>query len=231
MARLRPARVGENCRQNRGRSRSCNRCGHPDIKSRPQACHIPHPRQSTNLGETDDGPGESIPDLDVLPNLRDLENIPYLVAIFYEALRNFHGVSHRLQRVFSDRSIQYKDWVIPPGTPLGMASVHVRNNPEIFNDSYAFKPQRWLPLQTEGQRLQKYILAIGKGSRQCVGKELGKAEILTTLANVFRRFGRDMRLYNTTREKDIDVMYDVFDPLPSRGSNWFMVLFGKKAAP
>jgi cytochrome P450 len=122
-----------------------------------------------------------------------------------------------------------RDWVIPPGTPVGMTSVHVHNNPETFPDPYAFKPERWLLLQTEGQRLQKYILAFGKGSRQCVGKELGKAEILTTLANVFRRFGRDMRLYNTTRE-DIDVMYDVFDPLPSRDSNGLMVLFGKKAA-
>jgi cytochrome P450 len=109
-----------------------------------------------------------------------------------------------------------------------MTSLHVHNNPDIFPNPYEFRPERWLPLQTEGQRLLKYIMAFGKGSRQCVGMELGKAEILTALANVFRRFGREMKLYNTTREKDIDICYDVFNPIPSRQSNGLMVLFDKK---
>lgn len=173
---------------------------------------------------------KAIPDPDSPPNLFELEQITYLVAILYETLRNFHGVTHRLQRICPDRAIQYQEWVIPPGTPVSMTSVHVHNDPNIFPDPYAFKPERWLPLQTEGMRLQKYLLAFGKGSRQCVGMDLGKAEVLTTLANVFRRFGRNMKLYNTTRERDIDIVYDVFNPLPSRQSNGLMVLFEKEPA-
>jgi cytochrome P450 len=174
---------------------------------------------------------KAIPDPESPPNLRELEQIPYLVAILYETLRIFHGVSHRLQRIFPDHSIQYNEWVIPAGTPVGMTSVHTHNDPNIFPEPYTFKPERWLPLPTEGQRLQKYLMAFGKGSRQCVGMELGKAEVLTTLANVFRRFGRVMRLYEITREKDIDLVYDVFNPMASRQSNGLMVLFEKPLDP
>ena len=171
---------------------------------------------------------KAIPDPNNPPNLRELENIPYLVAILYEALRNFHGVSHRLQRICPDQPIKYKEWNIPPGTPVSMTSVHIHNDPNIFPDPYTFRPERWLPLQTEGQRLQKYLVSFGKGTRQCVGMELGKAEILTALANIFRRFGRDMRLFDTERKRDIDVEYDVFNPMPSRESKDLRVIFEKR---
>ncbi|KAG8528383.1 uncharacterized protein KY384_007301 [Bacidia gigantensis] len=169
----------------------------------------------------------AIPDPDAPPNLKQLESIDYLLAIWFETLRNFHGVTHRLQRICPDRSLHFQNVEIPAGTPVGMTSVHVHNNPDIFPDPYAFRPERWLPLASEGQRLQRYILAFGKGSRQCVGMELGRAEVLTGLANVFRRFGRGMRLKGTERVRDIDVCYDVFNPMPSRESNMLVVEFGK----
>lgn len=123
----------------------------------------------------------AIPDPASLPSLRELEHIPYLVAIMYESLRIFPGASHRLQRVFPNDAVRYKEWIIPPGTPIGMTSVHIHENEDIFPEPQVFKPERWLPLNTEGQRLMKYMAAFGKGSRQCVGMELGKAEILTAL--------------------------------------------------
>ena len=48
------------------------------------------------------------PDPESPPNLRELEQIPYLVAILYETLRIFHSISHRLQRISPDHSTQYK---------------------------------------------------------------------------------------------------------------------------
>lgn len=54
------------------------------------------------------------------PNSEQSEQIPYLTAIWYEALRMSHGVSHSLQRVFPDQTLRYKQWNIPPGTPVGM---------------------------------------------------------------------------------------------------------------
>lgn len=165
-----------------------------------------------------------IPDPNIPPTLRQLEQMPYLMAIMHESLRVFYGTSHRLQRIFPNRVVQYKDFVIPPGNPISMSTVHIHDNERFFPDPYKFDPSRW-----QGPNPPyKNIVPFGRGSRQCVGMELAKAEFLTTLANMFRRFGRDMVLYNTDRARDIDTVYDVFNPLPSRQSNGLMVMFKKK---
>ena len=95
-----------------------------------------------------------IPDPQDPPSLRVLEQIDYLMAILYETLWLLYGVSQRLQRIFPDRCLQYKEWTIPPGTPISMTIVHVHENPTIFPDPYEFKPDRWLPLDISGRRLQ-----------------------------------------------------------------------------
>lgn len=61
-----------------------------------------------------------------------------------------------------------------------------------------------------------------------VGSELGKAEILTALSNVFLRFGRSMRMVDAVRERDIDCTHDVFNPKPSKGNNGLIVAFDRK---
>lgn len=160
--------------------------------------------------------------------LHELEQMPYLMAIWYETLRMFYGVSHRLQRIFPNDALRYKNWVIPPGTPVGMTSVHVHDDEDIFPDHSTFKPERWLPLETEGQRLLKYLVSFGAGSRSCVGKELGKAEFLATMATMFWRFGRQMRLFETERERDIDIKHDYMKPAPGPESNGLMVFFDKE---
>ena len=165
-----------------------------------------------------------IPDPNSPPSLRQLEQMPYLICIMHETFRVFYGNSHRLQRIFRYQSIQYQDIVIPPGTPISMSTVHVHDNPRAFPDPYTFDPSRWQGPSPP----YKYIVPFGRGSRQCVGMELAKAEFLTTLANVFRRFGREMVLHETVRERDIDTVYDVFNPLPSRQSNGLMVMIKPK---
>ena len=106
-----------------------------------------------------------------------------------------------------------------------MTGVHMHNDPDIFPEPYAYRPERWLPWETQGQGLVKYIASFGKGSRKCIGIELAKAEILTTLASVFRRFGHQMVLWDTQRERDIDFKRDFFNPMPSKESKGLRVLF------
>ena len=166
-----------------------------------------------------------IPDPQISSSLEQLEKMPYLVAIMYESLRLFYGVTHRLSRIFPDRPMHYKDWVIPAGVPVSMSIPHIHDNEEIFPEAYQFRPERWLPLETEGQRLLRFLAVFGGGSRQCVGIEMAKAEILIALACVFRRFGHQMKLFDTVRERDIDPVYDYFDPHPSKENNGVLVMF------
>ena len=166
-----------------------------------------------------------IPDTSHSPLLGELEKFPYLTAIMYEGLRISYGTSHRLQRIAPDQAIGFHDWSIPPGTPVGMTAVLIHNDPDIFPDPYTFKPERWLPIETEGQRLQKYLVPFSKGSRICVGMNLAHAEILLTMATIFRKFGNEMRICDTIWERDIQITRDYFNPLPKKESKGVFVRF------
>ena len=164
-------------------------------------------------------PDESQP----LP-LVDLEKLGYLSAVVLEALRISYGVSHRLQRVFPDQAITYQDYVLPPGTPVSMTSVLIHDNPDIFPEPRAFRPERWLPLDTKGAKLQKYFVAFSRGSRQCLGMHLGLAELYVGLASVFRKFGDNMKVVDTVKERDVDFTHDLFTPSAQRASKGMFVL-------
>ncbi|KAL9580219.1 MAG: hypothetical protein Q9212_004630 [Teloschistes hypoglaucus] len=172
-------------------------------------------------------------------DLHTLDQMPYLTATWYETLRVFSGISQRSQRIFPFDSLAYhssvpddpaksKKYVIPPGTAVGMTGLHIHMNPDIFPDPRAFKPERWLPLESEGARLSKYLVAFGAGSRACIGRELAKAEVLTTIATVFGRFGATMQLHETERVRDVDTTHDYFNPAPSEKSNGMMVTFHER---
>ena len=150
--------------------------------------------------------------------LGELEQLPYLNAVILEALRVSYGVSSRMQRISNDQTLHYKEWPIPPGTPVSMTSMFMHDNPTIFPSPHTFKPERWLPLDTEGRRLQKYMVAFGKGSRQCIGMNLAWAEMYITLATVFGKFGSQLELADTVWERDVDLVRDFFTPVPSKDS-------------
>ncbi|KAG8531301.1 uncharacterized protein KY384_002929 [Bacidia gigantensis] len=158
---------------------------------------------------------QAIPDTDHALPLVELEKLPYLSAIILEALRICYGVSHRLQRVCPNEVISYNDYVLPPGTPVSMTSMLVHDNVSIFPDPRIFKPERWLPLETEGARLQKYLVAFSRGSRQCLGMHLGSAELYIGLSGLLRHFGRQLTVVDTVKERDVDLIRDTFTPAMS----------------
>lgn len=109
-------------------------------------------------------------------------------------------------------ALRYHDNIIPAGTPISMTSVQIQNHTDISPHPHLFKPGRWLPLETEGHRLQKYLIAFSRGSRQCPGMNLGSAEIYMGLAGVFRIVGGSMRTVDTVKERDVDICRDIFTP-------------------
>ena len=55
---------------------------------------------------------------------------------------------------------------------------------------------------------------------------LAKAELYIAIATIFRRY--DMELYDTIRERDINLAYDGFLPQPSRGNKGVRIIFKDK---
>ncbi|KAL9012150.1 MAG: hypothetical protein Q9173_003063 [Seirophora scorigena] len=156
--------------------------------------------------------------------LHQPEQLPYLSATVLEALRFSYGTSHRLQRVCPDQSIAYNAYALPPGTPISKTTVDIHDNPLIFPDPRSIRPERWLPLETEGARLQKYLVSFGRGSRQCLGMHLGTAELYVGLAQVFRRFGGAMAVVDKVKERDVDLTHDFFTPMARPESKGIFVM-------
>ena len=157
----------------------------------------------------------------------ELEKLPYLGAIILEGLRICYGVSHRLQRVSPNEAITYYDYVLPAGTPISMTSVLLHDNPDIFPEPRQFNPERWLPAETEGARLQRYLVAFSRGSRQCLGMHLGSAELHIGLAGLFRQFGGRMQIVDTIKARDVDITRDTFTPAMSVESKGVKVVIDK----
>ncbi|CAF9907147.1 MAG: hypothetical protein HETSPECPRED_007051 [Heterodermia speciosa] len=145
-------------------------------------------------------------------NLQQLEKLPYLTSVILESLRLSNGVATRLARVAPDRNIYFRDWEIPRGTPVGMTSTLIHQNPEIFSQPLEFVPERWLDPK-ERQRLEKYLVPFSRGSRQCAGINLAWAELYIMLASLITRL--DLELYETTRE-DVDIYSDMLIAEPKR---------------
>ncbi|KAI8931386.1 hypothetical protein NX059_011719 [Plenodomus lindquistii] len=160
-------------------------------------------------------------------SLIELEQIPYLTAVINEALRMDNGVSCRNSRIAHSPMV-YGDYTIPAHTPVGMSSPNIHSNETIFPDAKSFIPERWLDSNGalgartfDGRPLDRYLMAFGRGARQCVGMNLSRAEMCIATAALVRRF--DMELFETTR-KDVDMVHDLFLPNPDLSSKGVRVM-------
>ena len=154
-------------------------------------------------------------------SLAQLEKAPYLSAVVKEGLRLHGGIVSRSQRVAPTEVLRYKSFNIPPGTPLSTSSFFVHHNEDIFPNPGIFRPERWLDRETSTQSLDRYLVSFGKGTRNCVGINLGLAEIYLTLSTVVRQF--DMELFETD-SRDATMERDWYVPQPKLGSKGIRAL-------
>ena len=88
-----------------------------------------------------------------------------------EGLRVNAIATSRSVRAATNETLQYKDWLIEPGTPVGMNTHFTHLSSEYFPDATKYDPYRWLNAEKEGTKaeLERYFNPFGKGSRNCVG--------------------------------------------------------------
>jgi cytochrome P450 len=109
--------------------------------------------------------------------LWQLENLPYLMAcveegmplskpiicmliIPYQGLRLSYGSVTRSPRIHRNKPLVYKNYSIPPGTPVSTDAWHAHHNERVFPDSFSFVPERWLNNSKgpEGEKkLSRYV--------------------------------------------------------------------------
>jgi cytochrome P450 len=164
---------------------------------------------------------DAIPNSATPPPLRDLEQLPYLSAVVLEGFRVTYGMSTRVTRISPDAPLVFRDWVIPAGTPVSMTGVFIHDNPDLFPEPAVFKPERWLLPPTARASLEKYLCNFSKGTRACLGMNLGRAEVTMTLAAVVRSF--ELELFQTD-QSDVEMAHDFVTPMPRSDSKGIRVV-------
>ncbi|KAL4791866.1 putative cytochrome P450 [Aspergillus venezuelensis] len=164
---------------------------------------------------------EGYPDPDTMPTWQVLERLPYLHAIVREGLRLSPGVMRRLPRVSPDAVLQYKQWTIPAGTPVGMAAYSQHMDPSVYEDPFTFKPERWLG--NVDPRMNRNWVPFSRGSRNCVGMNMAYAEMYWVLAVLFRPGAPRLEMFETD-ESDVKQSEDFIMPLPKADSRGLRVI-------
>lgn len=165
------------------------------------------------------------PDPNVMTPLPALERLPYLTAVIKEGLRLSYGNTSRIPRIAPDRTIRFREWEIPAGTPVSMTIPLVHHDERIFPDAKKFQPERWINDTTH--QLDQYLVVFCKGPRGCLGINLAWAELYICLSTIFRRFGSVevrgkgdvgiMELYETDLG-DVEMARDCLFPVAKDGS-------------
>ncbi|KAI1079136.1 cytochrome P450 [Whalleya microplaca] len=140
-----------------------------------------------------------------VPTWAELEKLVLLQAIIKESLRISYGVIHRLPRISPDVPIQYKDYTIPIGVPVGMSSYLMHTDTSVYESPFEFKPERWLG--DVNPAMNRNYVPFARGSRNCLGIHLAMAEVTYALAVLFRPNGPKVELFETD-ESDVQQVHD-----------------------
>ncbi|PLN82533.1 cytochrome P450 [Aspergillus taichungensis] len=128
----------------------------------------------------------------------ELEAVPYMRGVVQEAIRLTYGLVVRIPRISAHEALQYKGFVIPPGTPVSQSTYMINNDASAFPNPQAFDPDRWVRAAQDGVSLDKYMVSFSKGSRACLGINLAYAKLYLGIARV--AFSLDMELFETTQQ-------------------------------
>ncbi|KAF2228480.1 putative cytochrome P450 [Viridothelium virens] len=150
-----------------------------------------------------------------VPSWVDLEGVPYLQAVLREGLRHSYAVMHPLPRVSQYVDISYKQWIIPAGTPVGMSGYLMHSDPSVYENPFKFVPERWLG--DIDPKMMRNFVPFARGSRNCLGQNLARAEISLSIAVLFRPNAPRLELYETD-ETDTNHVHDFVVPLTRLGT-------------
>lgn len=134
---------------------------------------------------------KDVKDQDAHPSFADLQanEMPYLMATFYEALRMYPPIPFEIQEC-------QQDLTLPDGTFLPKASVVVwciwaiNRAKEIHgDDADQFRPGRWLDINGQFIRRSAWDFPVFQGGpRSCLGQKLAEVMAMFLLSSVLNDF-------------------------------------------
>ena len=123
-------------------------------------------------------------------------HLAYLDAVLSETLRLYPPVAGTLPRQVPPGGETIDGAYVPAGTSVGVNHFSCSRHPQNFYRAHDFLPERWLPGIRDSEPFDKDNRACMQpfsfGPRNCLGKNLARAEMRLILAKLLWRF--DMEL-------------------------------------
>ena len=132
--------------------------------------------------------------------LAEADDMPYLQACLYEALRLHPAVGMSLPRVVPNGGTTVNGVYIPAGTIIGANPWVVHRLKSIFGEDVDdFRPERWLGTDTANMR--RFFFAFGAGARSCIGRNISWMEMSKLIPTLFMHFDIELENSNVNLEE------------------------------
>lgn len=121
----------------------------------------------------------------------DANKLPYFAAVIQEALRLHPSVGMMLARIVPAGGADLCGFHLAEGTEVGINPWVLHRNPEVFPNPDSFRPERWLPSETdEIQRtlMNRSFFAFGHGAHTCSGRWISLMEMKKVIPSLMLRF-------------------------------------------
>ncbi|EIE20794.1 cytochrome P450 [Coccomyxa subellipsoidea C-169] len=118
----------------------------------------------------------------------DLEGLPYVQAVFKEALRLFPPGHLSIREAVEDLNLN--GFLVEKGSWVHVSLCGIHRDPDVWDKPDEFVPERWVPgAPEEATEAQKRAwMPFGDGIRACVGKRFAWEEALIALLRIYQRF-------------------------------------------
>ncbi|KAK4868009.1 hypothetical protein LT330_007668 [Penicillium expansum] len=123
----------------------------------------------------------------------------YLSACIKEGARLHPSVALTMPRKVPSNGCSISGRWIPGGVRVGINPTVVQLAKTVFgDDAEEYNPDRWL--KPDADKMNKYILQFGAGTRMCMGKNISLCELYKVIPELLRSY----RLELSSPEKDLE---------------------------
>ncbi|CZS92440.1 related to pisatin demethylase cytochrome P450 [Rhynchosporium agropyri] len=121
----------------------------------------------------------------VLPDPRDLDDLPLLNAIVLETLRLYPASDGGQRGIIPSPPCNLAGHNLPPGVVV-QASAYVRHhNSNVFPTPNEWIPKRWFNATPE---MKRWLWAFGSGSKMCIGSNFAMYSMKYAIAAIYTNF-------------------------------------------
>ncbi|XP_077287523.1 cytochrome P450 4g15-like isoform X2 [Arctopsyche grandis] len=135
---------------------------------------------------------------------QDTLEMKYLERVILESLRMYPPVPLIARKLNQDVKIVTKNYVLPKGATVVIATLKIHRKPELYPNPDTFNPDNFLPEKTQDRHYYGFI-PFSAGPRSCVGRKYAMLKLKVMLSTILRKY----HINSDLTEKDFKLQADI----------------------